>query len=167
MMGSGKTTVGRLVAAKLGWAHLDSDEQVCARTGRTVREIFETDGEAAFRSEESKALADAATTTPPTQAVVSVAGGAVLDAQNRLLLDETGPVVWLQAPPDVLAGRVHAGVDHRPLLGDDPEAALERLDDQRRPLYTELADLVVDVSERNPSQVADEIVDWMAARARA
>ena len=159
MMGSGKTTVGRLVATKLGWAHVDSDEQVCARTGRTVREIFEADGEAAFRAEESAALRQA-TEEPPAPAVVSVAGGAVLDAGNRKLLRETGPIVWLRAPAAVLAGRVQAGADHRPLLGDDPEAALDRLDGERRPIYTELADLTVDVARRNPSQIADEIVAW-------
>jgi shikimate kinase len=164
MMGSGKTTVGRLVAAKLGWAHVDSDEQVCRRTGRTVREIFETDGEAAFRTEESKALRDAAIANPPTSAVVSVAGGAVLDAANRETLRETGDVVWLDAPARVLATRVHAGADHRPLLGDDPEEALTRLQRQRRPLYEDLADLVVDAAERNPTQIADEIVAWFRRR---
>ena len=164
MMGSGKTTVGRLVATKLGWVHVDSDEQVCANTGRSVREIFETDGEEAFRAEEARALKDAAM-MPAAPAVVSVAGGAVLDARNRRLLRETGPVVWLRAPAAVLAGRVHAGADHRPLLGDDPAAALERLDGQRRPLYVELADLTVDVAERNPTQIAEEIVDWYRERA--
>jgi shikimate kinase len=159
MMGSGKTTVGRLVATKLGWEYVDSDEQVCARTGRTVRDIFETDGEAAFRREESAAL-EQATTSPTTPAVVAVAGGAVLDAGNRALLANTGAIVWLQAPATVLSGRVHAGVDHRPLLGDDPQQALRRLDEQRRPLYDELADLTVDTADRTPSQVADEIVAW-------
>lgn len=167
MMGSGKTTVGRLVATKLGWAHVDSDDQVCARTGRTVREIFETDGEAAFRVEETKALVEATTDAPDGPAVVSVAGGAVLDENNRRLLADTGTVVWLHAPAAVLASRVHAGTDHRPLLGDDPEGALELLGDRRRPLYEELADLTVDAAERNPTQIAEEIVDWYLQRPTA
>ena len=167
MMGSGKTTVGRLVAAKLGWAHVDSDDQVCERTGRTVREIFETDGEAAFRAEESAALAEAVSVKPIGPAVVSVAGGAVLDEANRRLLERSGPVVWLRAPATVLATRVSAGVDHRPLLGDDPEAALHRLGAQRAPLYDELAELTVDVAERSPTQIADEIVEWFRSRAAA
>ena len=160
MMGSGKTTVGRLVAATLGWLHLDSDEQVCARTGRTVREIFESDGETAFRKEESAALGEAATQPTDHPAVVSVAGGAVLAEANRDLLRTTGPVVWLHAPPSVLASRVHAGTDHRPLLGDDPASALEQLEAQRRPLYEELADLTVDTAGRNPTQIAHDIVRW-------
>jgi shikimate kinase len=164
MMGSGKTTVGRLVAAALGWQLVDSDEQVCRRTGRTVRELFETEGEAAFRKEESAALREAALGAPDGPAVVAVAGGAVLDATNRSLLASTGPVVWLEAPARLLTGRVHAGTDHRPLLGNDPAAALERLDAQRRPLYGELANLVVDASVRNPTQIADEIVAWCRHR---
>ena len=167
MMGSGKTTVGRLVATKLGWAHVDSDDQVCARTGRTVREIFETDGEAAFRVEETNALRAAATDVPGGPAVVSVAGGAVLDDANRRLLADTGAVVWLEAPPEVLATRVQAGTDHRPLLGDDPAGALELLADRRRPLYAELADLTVDAAAGNPTQLADEIVAWYRQRVTA
>ncbi|HUP85039.1 MAG TPA: shikimate kinase [Acidimicrobiales bacterium] len=167
MMGSGKTTVARLVATRLGWVSLDSDEQVCRRTGRTVREIFETDGEAAFRGEESAALREAARAAPDTPAVVAVAGGAVIEAANRALLSESGPVVWLDVPPSVLAGRVRAGVDHRPLLGDDPATALERLERQRRPLYEEIADLVVDASVRTPTQIAAEIVEWYEERKMA
>jgi shikimate kinase len=166
MMGSGKTTVGRQVAARLGWSYLDSDEQVCARTGRTVREIFETDGEAAFRAEESAVLA-AAAADPDTPTVVAVAGGAVLDPANRALLRGTGAVVWLDASPEVLVGRVNAGGDHRPLLGDDAPAALARLDHQRRPLYEQLADLVVDVSRREPAAIVDQVVTWHRDRSPA
>jgi shikimate kinase len=166
MMGVGKTTIGRLVAARLHWAHVDSDEQVTRRTGRTVREIFETDGEAAFREEESAALREAALGVPAEPAVVAVAGGAVLDEANRLTLARTGRVVWLRAPSTVLAGRVHAGADHRPLLGDDPAAALASLGAQRRPLYEELADLVVDTADRNPTEIAEEIVRWLRSPER-
>ena len=162
MMGSGKTTVGRLVAVRLGWTFVDSDEQVCQRTGRTVREIFETDGEAAFRKEESAALRSAAHGNPDGPAVVAVAGGAVLDPANRAVLRQTGAVVWLEAPATVLAGRVHAGSDHRPLLGDtaDPEHRLAELAAQRAPLYAELADRVLDVTAKNPTQLSEDILAW-------
>ena len=103
MMGSGKTTVGRLVAQRLGRRFVDSDEQVEARAGRTVREIFEAEGEAAFRALEAGALAEAL--AAPEPAVVAAAGGVVLDPGNRRALREAATVVWLRAGPGVLASR--------------------------------------------------------------
>lgn len=155
MMGAGKTTVGRALAAKLGWSYLDSDEQVEQATGQSVPEILAGRGEAAFRVEEKKALAAALDTDAPV--VVSVAGGAVLDEENRRRLRDAGLVVWLRADVSTLARRVGTGAG-RPLLGDDPPAALARLYEQRRPLYAELADHVVDVDGRDADQTVGEIV---------
>src|SRR4051794_394710 len=88
MMGVGKSTVGRLVSERLGWPYVDSDEWVQAHTGKTVPEIFETEGEAAFRARETAALEEAATSDGPL--VVGVAGGAVLKAENRSLIRKAG-----------------------------------------------------------------------------
>lgn len=155
MMGAGKSTVGRALADRLGYPFLDSDEQVERHTGLTVPEIFAERGEAAFRAEEKRALAEAVTSDGP--AVVSVAGGAVLDPENRHRLRDGGLVVWLRAEAGTLARRVGEG-HGRPLLGDDPGPALARLYQQRRPLYAELADVVVDVESLTPEQAVDEIV---------
>jgi 3-dehydroquinate synthase len=154
MMGVGKTTVGRLLAARLGVSFLDSDEQVMRSTGRTVPEIFEAEGEAAFRAEESRALREAAA---GGNAVVAVAGGAVLDPENRALLRAEGTVVWLRATVATMAKRVGRG-DGRPLLGGDPLGALTALYPQRAPLYEEVADVVVDVDDARPDDVVDKIV---------
>jgi shikimate kinase len=162
MMGSGKTTVGRRVAARLGRPLRDSDAEVEARTGRTVREIFETDGEAAFRTEEALALAEAL--ADPEPAVVAAAGGVVLDPGNRERLRATGTVVWLDARPEFLARRVSTG-GHRPLLGDDPLAALRRLDTERRPLYAEVADAVVPVEGRSVDDVVAGVLTALGASA--
>lgn len=155
MMGVGKSTVGLALARRLGWQYLDSDEQVMQHTGRTVAELFAERGEAAFRAEERRALVEAVATDGP--AVVSVAGGAVLDPGNRHLLGEAGTVVWLRAAVGTLAARVGTG-EGRPLLGDDPAAALALLDEERRPLYAGLADLVVDVDHVTPDGAVERIV---------
>jgi shikimate kinase len=155
MMGSGKTTVGRRVAARLGRRLRDSDAEVEARTGRTVREIFESDGEAAFRAEEARALAEAL--DDPEPAVVAAAGGVVLDPANRERLRAAGTVVWLDARPEELVRRVSSR-GHRPLLGDDPLAALRRLDGERRPLYAEVADHVVEVGGRPADDVVADVL---------
>lgn len=153
MMGSGKTTVGRRLAERWGVPFLDSDEQVEARTGRTVAEIFRDDGEAAFRTLEAEALTEALAARPV--GVVAAAGGVVLAEGNRSTLVDGATVVWLRADPAVLAARIAAADDdHRPLLDDDPAVVLRRLDAERRELYAEVADVVVDVDHRTPTQVA-------------
>ncbi|HUY66427.1 MAG TPA: shikimate kinase [Acidimicrobiales bacterium] len=155
MMGAGKTTVGRLLAQRLGWRHLDSDVQVAAETGHSVPALFAERGEAAFRAEESRVLVAALSGTEPV--VVSAAGGVVLSVANRDLLARSGTVVWLRADPRVLARRVGSG-EGRPLLDDDPATALVELDRVRRPLYASVAAVTVDVDELSPRQVVDRVL---------
>lgn len=159
MMGSGKSAVGPILAERLGRPFLDSDEQVESRTGRTVREIFEADGEAAYRRLESAALREAV--EGPEPVVVAAAGGTVLDPANRELMRSGGTVVWLYADPAILAGRVTPG-DHRPLLGDDPAGNLRRLHEERLPLYREVADHVVDIGDRPADEVAEQVLGLLA-----
>jgi len=153
MMGAGKSAVGRRLARRLGWDLLDSDRQVEAMTGRTVPEIWRTDGEPAFRKLESQVLADALASTTPK--VIAAAGGVVLDEGNRRLLTLHHPVVWLRAPVETLITRVRRG-EGRPLLDDDPAAAMTRLEAERRPLYQEVADLVLDVDNDHPADHVTE-----------
>jgi len=150
-MAAGKSSVGRRLAERRGWEFFDSDRQIEAITGRTVAEIWRTDGEPAFRKLEAQVLADALASTTPR--VIAAAGGTVLDPQNRRLMQLHHPVVWLRARPETLAGRLGSAT-HRPLLDKDPAGVLATLDAARRPFYAEVADVVVDVDDLTAEQVA-------------
>ena len=155
MMGTGKTTVGRLLSNRLGRPLIDSDELIEARAGRTVREIWRSDGEPAFRVLETAALRDALADTEPL--VIAAAGGVVLSEENRAALrDADAVVVWLRASPDVLVARVGRD-EHRPLLDDDPAATLRRMEAEREALYRDVADLTVDTATTPPKRVAEQI----------
>jgi shikimate kinase len=161
MMGAGKSTTGKLLAERLGWPYLDSDDEIERQTGKTVPEIWKAEGEPAFRAEEARVLAQACTSDSPS--VVSVAGGAVLDPDNRARIRRAGLVVWLRADVSTLARRVGAGTG-RPLLEGGAAEAMARLYEQRAPIYGELADLVFDVDRLAPPQVVDEIVAALEER---
>lgn len=157
LMGSGKTTAGTRAATALDRPFVDSDHQIEARTGRTVREIFESDGEDAFRALETEALLEALARDEPS--VIAAAGGAVLRPENRAAIRENARVVWLRADPEVLVERVAAkGGEHRPLLRDDPLGVLRRMEDDRHELYEELADVVVDVGRLPVEEVVELVV---------
>ena len=160
LMGTGKTSVGRRVAHCLGRPFLDSDAQVEARTGRTVREIFESEGETYFRQLETQALADALASPEPS--VIAAAGGVVLDPANRERLRASATAVWLRADPSLLATRVATG-DHRPLLDDDPHRMLQRMHEQRGPLYHEVAfGRVVDVGSSSIEEAVDAVLELVS-----
>jgi shikimate kinase len=157
MMGSGKTTVGRLLADRLAWPFVDVDEEIVKSAGQVIGEIFAVVGEAGFRAEERRVLAalladDA--DVPGEPSVVSVGGGAVLDEENRSVLRARGTVVWLRASPGTLEQRVGDGTG-RPLLAGDPAGTLRRLDEERAALYQEVADVVVDVDGTDVAGVVD------------
>ncbi len=156
LMGSGKTTVARIAAERLGRQVIDSDAVIENATGRTVREIFADDGEDAFRSLETAALLDALAN--PVPAVIAAAGGVVLREQNREALKQSNArVVWLCATPEVLVARATSGC-HRPLLDDDPEGTLQRMHAQREELYREVADAIVLVDQRSPNEVVEAVL---------
>ncbi len=156
MMGTGKSTVGRALAQYLQRPLLDSDELVEATTGRSVREIWATDGEPAFRALETAALAGALANDEPS--VIAAAGGVVISAENRELLSVSDAhVVWLVASVEVLVDRVQNG-SHRPALDSDPQTTLEQMSKQRSDWYQEVADAVVSVDHRSINDVAKAVL---------
>jgi shikimate kinase len=161
LMGTGKTTVGAVVADRLGRTFVDLDDVVATREGRSVRQLLADDGGDAFRAAEAAALADVLASPDPL--VVATGGGAVLDARSRRLLAASPLVVWLQAPTAVLVSRVAGeGAPDRPLLDDGPAVVLERLGVERGPLYAEVADLSVDSASDDPAGVADSVLAAIA-----
>jgi shikimate kinase len=159
MMGAGKSTVARLAARRLGWAWADIDSVVAEDNGATVAEIFARHGEAHFRSEERRVLAQVLRREEPL--VISVGGGAVIDEGNREAIRGAGTVVWLRARPETLIERVGDG-SGRPLLGGDGPGdraeTLRRLDAERRPLYAEVAGEVIDVDGLDAHEVAARLL---------
>lgn len=140
--GSGKTAVGRCLAERLGRPFLDTDELVHRRTGRHAAEIMEADGEAAFRALEQSAVSEACATTG---AVIATGGGSVQDPLARWALWDAATIVWLDAPDEVLLGRLSADPVERPLLRGDAPGSLAALRAARSPFYR-AADRRVDAS---------------------
>lgn len=161
LMGTGKSTVGRLLAARLSARYLDNDELVLISAGSALEELRRKEGEAGLRAAESKALAAALELTAP--AVAGVAAGVVLDPANRDRLAATdATVVWLRARPETLACRVAGGGD-RPWLRPDPLATFQRMAQERYATYEALSDLTIDVDDLTPNQIVDLIVDQLPA----
>ena len=142
-MGAGKTTIGRQLARRLGREFYDSDHELESRTGVRIPIVFEIEGEDGFRAREAQMIAELTEKRP---VVLATGGGAVLNAETRQRLHETGWVVYLAVPPPLLYERTR--LDHnRPLLQvADPLKKLEALFEQRDPLYREIAHLIVDGS---------------------
>ncbi len=158
--GAGKTTVGRLVAERLGVTFRDTDADVVAVAGKPIAEVFIDDGEDHFRALETAAVAQALANH---DGVLSLGGGAVLDAGTRALLREQQTVL-LDVDLASAASRVGMNRD-RPVLALNPRAQLKLLLDARMPLYLEVATHVVETSRKPARQVADEVAGLLASPA--
>jgi shikimate kinase len=157
-MGAGKTTVGMLVAQRLGRPFLDLDREIEKATGRTVAQLFDEVGEDGFREAEFEALRAAGAND---DVVVACGGGIVTYGPSLELLTESNDVVYLSVTAAECLSRVSGQLLGRPLLqGADPAGAAALLG-LRELLYEEVADFTVDTVGRTPEQVADRIAEWM------
>jgi len=158
--GTGKSTVGRILAERLGLAFADADVELEAIAGRSIPAIFAEQGEAAFRDWEEKVLSDLCT-RPGT--IVATGGGVVLRERNRNLIRSFGFVTWLTADPEVLAGRLRAepgGLANRPsLTAEGTLGEIARVLKERTHLYRAVAHAIVDTNQKTPLQTAEAILD--------
>ncbi len=154
MMGSGKTTVGRGVAAIVGARFLDTDEMVEESVGMTVAELFAASGEKAFRALESAAVRR----VPQGDVVVAAGGGAVLDAGNREVMRSSGVVVWLNCGAEALAERIGDPAARPLLAGSEPSLeTIAALLAEREPLYAAAATARVETEGRAIDEVIAEV----------
>jgi shikimate kinase len=157
-MGSGKSTIGRGLARRLGWRFVDTDDVVRrAAGGRNIPDLFRDEGEATFRDRESDAICEVAENK---NQVIATGGGAVLRPENTDRLRAAGTVVWLTARPDVVVARTARRANDRPLLagaGDDLLTHILKMLGERGPCYQAAAHLVVDTSDRPPHAIVEEV----------
>ena len=156
LMGSGKSSVGRIVASKLGFQFLDTDQIIIESAGKTIPQIFESEGEAAFRLRESAALRSL---LHREGCVIATGGGIVTQPRNLPLLHHLGFTVWLEADIATLARRTASSHDRPLLQNEDPKAKLRKLLDARHPLYKQAADLRIQTDELSQDETAYGIAE--------
>lgn len=151
LMGSGKSTVGRLAAQSLGFEFLDTDHLIALRTGRSIPAIFASEGEEGFRQHETEALRSL---TGRQHLVIATGGGIVTQPANIPLLRQLGLVVWLDAGHRALYRRIRHSQDRPLLRNENPAETLRCLAEARQPLYEAASDLKISTDDLEPGEVA-------------
>ncbi|MEK6643361.1 MAG: shikimate kinase [Planctomycetota bacterium] len=162
--GSGKSTVGQLLATRLDYRFTDTDEIIIEQSGRTIADIFARDGEQAFRRMEKKVLESL---RKAQSRVISLGGGSVMDPDNRVLVRRLGKVVWLRAPAAVLWSRIskdpHTSRTRPNLTASGGLAEVESVLEEREPVYQSIANQIIDTMTMTSEEVADSIEMWFQA----
>jgi shikimate kinase len=171
--GTGKSTVGPLLAGRLGCDFIDADPEIERRAGKSIRQIFTDSGEPEFRRLEADYLAEQ---LQRDRLVLAPGGGAILNETTRQRMQSAGPVVWLTAPTEVIIQRMagdETSPERRPALTSlPPREEIEELLAKRTPLYAQAASITVETSGKRVDQIVDEILkalgpEWTLASTRA
>jgi len=158
MMGAGKTTVGRRLAARLGWSFIDADHEIEVAANLTIPEIFDRHGEAHFRDGEKRVIARL---LEQNRQILATGGGAFMDDQTRSVIEDNGISVWLKADADLLMSRVKRKANRPLLQKPNPEKILAELIDERYPVYAK-ANLTVDSRDVPHEVIVDDIIEALA-----
>jgi len=166
-MGTGKSSIAPIVARRLGWPYIDSDEVLVARAGKSIAAIFESEGEAQFRKLEREVIADLSRDRPrcpqsgnPRPAVIATGGGVLMDDANYQALKHAGVIICLSARPEVIARRVERSRTRRPKLLEGGQPLGERIAEmleQRKDAYAR-AEAVVDTSDLTVERAAEQVL---------
>lgn len=154
-MGSGKTTVGKILAKKLGLEFFDTDRKIEEAQGMKITEIFEKKGEPFFRSLERDIACDI---SESENTVIGTGGGMVKNDEIMRLLKKNGIVVYLKATPEKLAYNLRNDNTRPLLMGGDKLEKIRTVLEERQPLYEEVSDITVSINRKTPKKVAEEII---------
>lgn len=154
MMGSGKTTTGRALAQMLQMPFIDLDDLIVEKSGKTINELFASEGEPYFRDLESKLLAEV---VKKENQIIATGGGAVINAKNAELLKQTGLIIYLKTGFPVLWERVKTKKDRPLLKNQDPQKTLAELLEKRAPIYESLTKMTFQTDGKTPEAVAQDI----------
>ena len=154
-MGSGKSTVGKIISDELFLDFFDTDEEIEIRTGASIDWIFDLEGESGFRKRESEMLSEM---VKKNSVVLSTGGGIVLDSSNRELLSSRGTVFYLSTPISVQVERTAKDKDRPLLKNGDPTKILSKLHDERKELYKSVSDHIIQTENKSSQEVATEII---------
>lgn len=155
MMGSWKTTAGKLLAEKLGLSFTDIDDKIKEEEGKSIREIFEQEGKQYFRELETEMLKKV---SKSRNSIIATGGGIILNETNREIMTRTGFVIMLEANPESIAQRIN-NVKKRPVLQSDQPLLpqLESIWSERKPFYEKAADITIETNDLTPAMVVEKL----------
>lgn len=158
-MGCGKTSVGIKLSYRLKRTFLDTDKQIERRQGRSISEIFATDGEPAFRQMETDCLKELIADDGSSMQIFSTGGGTPVKEENRRLLKQLGLVIYLKVSPDVVYERLKTDTTRPLLQTENPRARIEELLMARKDAYESAADVIIEVDDKSLEEIVGEIAD--------
>jgi len=157
-MGSGKSTVGKIISDELFLNFFDTDDEIESRTGASIDWIFDLEGEEGFRKRESSILEEM---VKQNSIVLSTGGGIIISDSNREMLSSRGTVFYLSTPISVQLERTSKDKDRPLLKNGDPEEILTRLQKERKDLYESVSDHIIDTENKSSQEVASEIINFV------